>query len=236
MGLRFATRPSDSAWVDTVWTCTSEQVAEMTSVATACWGLLFWRREDRAYAAVSGPETRTRTAPVPEGATFVGIEFAVGTSPRAVPTPALVDAGAALPDVTRRTFRLDGVRWETPGVDDVEALVDRLVRAGAVVRDPLVAELRRGHRPGVSTRTVERRFRAATGLTQGAVRQIERARRASELLAAGVPVADVVARLGYFDEPHLARALHRYVGRTAGQLRAGAGGALGLDVGQPATS
>ncbi|MEV0155877.1 helix-turn-helix domain-containing protein [Micromonospora sp. NPDC050686] len=236
MGLCFATRPSDSAWVDRVWTCTSDRVAEMTSVATACWGLVFWWREGRAYAAVSGPETRTRTAPVPEGATFVGIEFVVGTSPRAVPTPHLVDAGTELPDVTRRTFGLGGDRWETPGADDVEALVDRLVRAGAVVRDPLVAELRRGHRPAVSTRTLERRFRAATGLTQGAVRQIERARGASALLAAGVPVADVVARLGYFDEPHLARALQRYVGRTAGQLRAGDGGALGLDLGQPTTS
>ena len=88
----------------------------------------------------------------------------------------------------------------------------------------------------MTERTVERRFRAATGLTQGAVRQIERARGASALLAAGLPVADVVVKLGYFDEPHLARALRRYVGRTAGQLREGAGGAIGLDLGQPTTS
>ena len=105
-----------------------------------------------------------------------------------------------------------------------------------MVRDPLVTEVRRGHRPAVSGRTVERRFRAATGLTQGAVRQIERARKASTLLAAGVPVADVVSRLEYFDEPHLARALRRYVGRTARQLREGTGGAIALDLDQPATS
>jgi hypothetical protein len=236
VGLRFETRGSDSPWVDTVWTCTSEQVAEMTSVATVCWGLVFWEREDRAYASISGPETRTGTAPVPEGATFVGIEFAVGTSLRAVPTAALVDGGAELPDATRRTFRLDGVRWETPGPDDAEALVGRLVRAGAVVRDPLLTEVRRGHRPAVSARTVERRFRAATGLTQGAIRQIERARKASALLAAGVPGADVVSGLEYFDEPHLAHALRRYVGRTARQLRDGSGGAIALDPHQSTTS
>jgi hypothetical protein len=236
VALRFETRASDSPWVNTVWTCTSEQVAEMTSVAAVCWGLVFSEREARAYAGISGPETRTGTAPVPEGVTFVGIEFAVGTSLRAVPTPALVDGGAELPDATRRTFRLDGVRWETPGPDDAEALVDRLVRSGAVVRDPLVTEVRRGHRPAVSGRTVERRFRAATGLTQGAVRQIERARKASALLAAGVPVADIVPRLEYFDEPHLARALRRYVGRTARQLREGTGGAIALDLDQLTTS
>jgi hypothetical protein len=236
VALRFETRASDSPWVDTVWTCSSEQVTQMTSVATVCWGLVFWEQRSRAYASISGPETGTGAAPVPQGATFVGIEFAVGTSLRAVPTVALVNGGVELPDVTRRTFRLDGVRWETPGADDAEALVNRLIRAGAVVRDPLVTDVHRGHRPAVSGRTVERRFRGATGLTRGAVRQIERARRAATSLAGGVPVADVVSGLGYFDEPHLAQALRRYVGRTARHLREGTGGAIALDVDQPATS
>ncbi|TKK88109.1 AraC family transcriptional regulator [Herbidospora galbida] len=236
MALRFVNRPSDSSWVDTVWTCTSDHVTEMTSVATACWGLVFWEREGTAYASVTGPETRTGTAPVPEGAAFVGIEFAVGTSLRSVPTSSLLDRGLELPDATHRTFQLDGLRWETPGPDDAEALVERLVREGAIIRDPLVADIRRGARPDVSDRTVERRFRAATGFTQGAVRQIERVRTASALLAAGTQVADVVAKLDYFDEPHLARALRRYVGRTAKQLREGSGGAIALDLDQPTTS
>lgn len=236
MGLRFETRRSDSPWVDTVWTCASERVTAMTSVAGVRWGLVFWERDGRTFAGVTGPETRTGTAPVPAGATFTGIEFAVGTSLRAVPAPTLVDGGIELPDTTRRTFRLDGARWATPGPDDAEALVARLVRAGAVVRDPLVAEVLRGRRPAVSARTVERRFRGATGLTRGAVRQIERARAAAELLAAGDQAADVVATLGYFDEPHLARALRFYVGRTVTQLRAGAGGAIALDLDQRTTS
>ncbi|GAA4469154.1 helix-turn-helix domain-containing protein [Phytohabitans houttuyneae] len=232
MNLRFQTRASDSPWVDSVWTCTSEQVTRMTSVAAVRWGLVFHEREGKAYASVTGPETRTSTAPVPDGATFVGIDFAVGTSLRALPAPVLVDGGVVLPGTTHRTFELDGDRWETPGPDDAEALVERLVRAGALVRDPLVAEVRRGHRPPVSDRTVERRFRAATGLTQGAVRQIERAREAATLLAAGAPVADVVTGLEYFDAPHLAHALNRYVGRTARQLREGTGGAIALSLDQ----
>jgi AraC-like DNA-binding protein len=208
----------------------------MTSVAGVRWGLVFWEQAGRPYAGVTGPETRAGTAPVPEGATFTGIEFAVGTSLRTVSTPALVDGGIELPDTTRRTFQLDGAHWETPGPDDAEALVARLVRAGAVVRDPLVVEALRGHRPAVSGRTVERRFRAATGLTRGAVRQIERARTAAELLAAGAPAADVVVKLDYYDEPHLARALRSYVGRTVRQLREGVGGAIALDLDQRRTS
>ncbi|WP_431987389.1 helix-turn-helix domain-containing protein [Streptomyces griseoflavus] len=236
MGLQFEARLSDSPWVDTVWTCTSEQVTAMTSVAGVRWGLVFWERDGRAHAAVTGPETRAGTAPVPEGAIFTGIDFAVGTHLRTVPAPALTDGGIVLPDTSRRTFRLDDARWPTPGPDDAECLVERLVQAGVVVRDPLVAEVLRGHRPAVSGRTVERRFRAATGLTRGGIRQIERARTAAELLAAGAPATDVAAGLGYFDEPHLARALRRYVGRTAGQLRDGTGGALSLDLLQRSTS
>ncbi len=230
--LRFTTRASDSAWVDTVWTCASGPVTEMTSVAAVCWGLVFFERDGETYASVTGPETRTGTAPVPEGASFVGIEFAVGTSLRGVSMPTLVDGGVELPGTTRRAFHLGGARWQTPGPDDAEALVDRLVRAGIVERDPLVTAVRRGDRPEVSARTLERRFRAGTGLTRGAVRQIERARAASTMLAAGATPAEVVTGLGYFDEPHLARALHRYVGRTARQLREGASGALALALDQ----
>lgn len=236
MGLRFTTRRSDSPWVDAVWTCTSDGVGEMTSVAGARCGLVFWEQDGRPHAAVSGPETATGTAPVPEGAVFVGIEFAIGTSLRRLPGPSLVDGGVQLPDTTRRFFRFAGSRWETPGPDDAEALVEKLVRAGAVARDPVVGEVVRGGRPDVSDRTLERRFRAATGLTRGAVRQIERAREAAYLLAAGKGAADVVAALGYFDQPHLARALRRYIGRTSTQLHGGSGGALGLDLAQPTTS
>lgn len=229
MGLRFETRASDSPWIASVWTCRSEQVAEMTSVATETWGLVFWEQDGAAFAAVTGPEGATGTAPVPDDARFVGVQFAVGTALRTVVAPTLVDSGIVLPDVTRRTFRLDGRRWETPDADDAELLVDRLVRHGAVVRDRVVTDVMRGERPVVSERTLQRRFRAATGLSRGAVRQIERARAAALHLVAGDEVSDVVERLGYYDEPHLARALRRYVGRTAVQLREGAGGALALD-------
>ena len=49
-------------------------------------------------------------------------------------------------------------------------------------------------------------------------------------------MTEVVSALGYFDEPHLARSLRRYIGRTATQLRDGTGGALGLSLDQPLTS
>jgi methylphosphotriester-DNA--protein-cysteine methyltransferase len=58
-----------------------------------------------------------------------------------------------------------------------------------------------------------------SGLTQGAIRRIQRAREAAVLLGEGAAALDVVHRLGYYDQPHLARSLQRFVGRTATQLR-----------------
>jgi AraC-like DNA-binding protein len=114
--------------------------------------------------------------------------------------------------------------------------VDHLARHGVLARDPVVAEVLRGDRSTLSPRTVERRFRVATGLTRGAVAQIERVRDAAGMLAADASVNDVVEKLGYYDQPHLARMLRRYVGRTASQLRTGAGGAIALDPSQYTTS
>jgi len=177
---------------------------------------VFWTQDGRRFVSITGPERRTGTAPVRPSV--------------------LLDRGITLPDVTRRSFRLDGDRWEMPGADDAEALVGRLVRHGAVVRDPIVADTLRGVPPALTSRTLERRFRAATGLTQGGVRQIQRVRTAAVRLASADAASDVAGRLGYYDEPHLARALRRYVGRTARELREGAGGPLALDPAQRTTS
>ncbi|WP_256981016.1 MULTISPECIES: helix-turn-helix domain-containing protein [unclassified Rhodococcus (in: high G+C Gram-positive bacteria)] len=201
----------------------------MTAVACETWGLVFWEQDGTRSAAVVGPETRTSTAAVPEGARFTGIQFTVGTSLRMAPTPMLVDSGIELPDTTTARFWLDGTRWQIPGPDDAEAFVARLVRDGVVIADSLVSAYLAGNPTFVASRTLERRFRAATGLTRGGLEQIRRARRAAEMLAGRSDVAGVVAALGYYDEPHLARGLRRFVGRTAGQLRDGIGGPIALE-------
>ncbi|MFG1706296.1 helix-turn-helix domain-containing protein [Nonomuraea sp. M3C6] len=190
----------------------------MTSIAAAHWDLVFWEHRGRVNVAVQGPETKASPAPVPEDATFFGISFSLGTSMPHLPINRLVDGSAEIPDATRRSFWLKGSAWHRPDYDNAEAFVRRLVREGVLDCDPIVAAVLRGASPDVSERTLQRRFVAATGLTRGAVRQIDRARQAAVLIRDGVPAHDVIHRLGYFDQPHLARSLTRYVGRTATQL------------------
>jgi AraC-like DNA-binding protein len=68
---------------------------------------------------------------------------------------------------------------------------------------------------------VQRRIVTTTGLARGAIRRIERARQAAVLIREGQPAQQVAHSLGYFDQPHLARSLARFVGRTATQLATG---------------
>ncbi|MQA94562.1 MAG: helix-turn-helix domain-containing protein [Streptosporangiales bacterium] len=218
MGLAVECRSSDSPYIEQVWRSSSGDAGRLLSVAIANAELVFWEHRGRIEAAVRGPETRVSHAPVPAGATFFGITFAVGASMPHLPVRRLVDGEVDIPDVTPRSFRLKGSVWRRPDYDNAEEFVRRLVREDVLDADPVVAAVLRGEPAKVSERTVQRRFLAATGLTRDAVRQIGRARRAAVLIRDGVPARDVVHRLGYFDQPHLARSLTRYIGRTATRL------------------
>ncbi|WP_214407178.1 helix-turn-helix domain-containing protein [Pseudonocardia lacus] len=218
MGLHIESRPSDSPHVERVWRSRSSDVAEMTAVASQHWDLVVWEHRGEVLAAVHGAETRASRAPVPEDATFLGINFALGTTLEHLPPGRLVDSSTPLEAAAERAIWLAGSALRLPDYDNAEFFVRRLVRDGIVVRDPVVAAAVEGRPAGVSQRTVQRRFVATTGLTRGAVQRIERARRAALLLREGVAAPDVVHRLGYFDQPHLAHSLTRYIGRTATQL------------------
>ncbi|MGW0970013.1 helix-turn-helix domain-containing protein [Streptomyces sp. NPDC002516] len=218
MGLEIESRPSELPYIERVWRSRSDEVHRMTSIATSHWELVFWEHHGQVQAAVLGPEPKACLAPVPENATFFGISFALGTSMPHIPISRLVGGSAEIPDVTRRSVWLKGHAWHPPDYDNAEAFVRRMVREGIVDRDPIVPAVLDGAPPDVSERTLQRRFVAATGLTRGAVRQIHRAREAAVLIQEGAPAQDVVHRLGYFDQPHLARSLTRYIGRTATRL------------------
>jgi AraC-like DNA-binding protein len=67
-------------------------------------------------------------------------------------------------------------------------------------------------------RSVQRWIRHTTGLTHAVIKQIERAHQAVALLEAGATILDVVERAGYADQPHLTRALRRFIGHTPARI------------------
>jgi hypothetical protein len=123
-----------------------------------------------------------------------------------------------LPEASSQTFYLHGSSWQFPDYENVETFINRLVHDGLLVNDSMVGTALQTPIHDVSPRTVQRRFLRATGLTQGTMLQIERARYAAILLTEGVSILDTMDKAGYFDQPHLTRSLKRWVGFTPSQI------------------
>jgi AraC-like DNA-binding protein len=222
MLLTFEDRLSDSPLVERVWRSHSARAGEFTSVAASTWEMVVTRLHGETTLTVRGPETRPTSAFAPADGEWLGIRFKVGTFMPQLPIAHIRDRkDVTLPQATKRAFWLDGAAWEYPTFENAEAFVARLVRVGRIGRDPVVDDVVRGRPQALSTRTAQRRFVRATGLTHGAFRQIERARRAAYALAQGAPILEAVDTAGYYDQAHLTRALRRWIGRTPGEIARG---------------
>ncbi len=225
----FEDRPSDSPFVERIWRTRSERAGAFTSVAVCQWEMVVTRHNGAATLTVRGPETRATPALIPQDAEFLGITFKLGALLPHLPPRHLVDGAVTLPDAARCSFWLGGAMWPCPDYDNAETFVARLARDGLLLFDPVVQAALHGRPRERSVRSVQRRFVHATGLTQSAIWQIERARRAAALLTGGVPILDTVDQAGYFDQPHLTRELRRLIGQTPAQiLRSGESAYLAL--------
>jgi AraC-like DNA-binding protein len=217
-------RSSRSPLVAQTWQARSEPEEAFISVAATHWEMVVTRQRGGARLTVRGPETRATAVPIPQDAEFFGIEFSAGTFMPDLLPGRLMDRTLTLPQVSDRSFWLDGSAWELPGPDNADVFVVRLARAGVLVHDPIVGEALHGEVAGLSTRSVERRVARGTGLTRGAIQRIRRAELAVELLSRGAPPCDVARRTGYADQSHLTRSLKRFVGQTPSQIVASRAG------------
>ena len=214
----FERRSACSPLVEETWHTRSEAEESFISVAASHWEMVVTRRWGAGRLTLRGPETKATTVPIPQEAEFFGIEFSLGTFMPSLEPGQLVDQSLTLPPATSTSFWLNGVAWELPGPDYADIFVDRLVRSGLLVHDPVASAALQGDVKGLSRRSVERRVSRATGLTRGAISQIRRAEMAVELLTRGLPALDVAHLVGYADQPHLTRSLKRFVGQTPSQI------------------
>jgi AraC-like DNA-binding protein len=192
---------------------------------------LFW---SGSRLCVAGPDTAPHPYRRSPGVVTSGLRFRPGRLPALLGVPAadLRDTRIPLdelhPALARRaTGRLRdaggdaravlaglvGVARELPGTPPdpaVAALVARIDSAApaAEVADAL----------GWTPRTLHRRCLAAFGYGPAVLRRVLRFRRATALLGTGAAPADVAARTGYADQPHLSRELRALGGTSPATL------------------
>jgi hypothetical protein len=214
-----AERGSDSPFIERVWRCHSTRAGTFLSVASSHWEIVVSHLEGGTTITLRGPETRPRNVYCPRNGEWFAIRFRAGTFMPRLPVARLIDGNDVdLPQPSPSSFWLEGAAWELPAFDDAEAFVARLVKAGVIARDPAVAAALDGDPLAMSSRSAQRHFRQATGMTFGALRQIERARHATNLLRDGTSIIDAALAAGYYDQAHLTRSLKMLIGLTPAKV------------------
>ncbi len=212
-------RSAGSPCVEKIWRARSGSAGAFTSVAASHWEMAIATIDGKTTVTARGPETRASGADYPADAEFFGIVFELGTFMSHLPVRTLRDRqDVVLPDASGRSFWLHGSAWELPTFENADVFVDRLVRRGILVRDPVVEAAIRGDAPDASARSLQYRFLRATGLPHKTIRQIERAHGAASLLEGGAPISDIALELGYFDQAHLTNSLRRFLGETPARI------------------
>jgi hypothetical protein len=218
MGFIYESRSSDSPYLETITRGWTEGEGSAIHPAETCWHMVFVKWNGRVHSLVVGPLTTAGTVPYSAGAEILWVKFKLGSFMPHLPVRDILNVETTLPGAAGRSFWLHGSAWQIPDFENIETFIDRLVQAGALVQDPVVNAALGDHLPEIPSRTVRHRFLRATGLTRSHIRQVERAQRAAELLRQGVSILDTVFEAGYFDQPHLTRALKQWIGHTPAQL------------------
>lgn len=211
-------RESDSPYVETVMYGHTAENGSSMRPATCHWHMVLLKLQGMTRLLVVGPLTSAGVISFDEGAELLWIQFRLGAFMPHLPMRDCLDAETMLPSATRRSFWLKGAAWEFPTPETVEPFIARLAQQELLVRDPLIDAVLQAQPQQVAPRTVRHRFLQATGVTQSHIRQVERAQQAATLLQQGVSILDTVEEAGYFDQPHLTRALKQWIGYTPAQL------------------
>ena len=218
MNFIFDERLSDSPFVDTIWRTQSEGGGSFTSVAENHWEMVLTRQGHQTTFTIRGPETKATPAPIPKNAEFFGIVFKVGVYMPHLPTRSLVDSAINLPETMGKSFWLNNTTWQFPDYENADTFINRLVSDSLLVYDPVVKAILQNQPPKRCLRSVQRHFLQATGMTHNMIKQIERARKATQLLRQGISILDTVYQVGYADQPHLTRSLKHFIGQTPAQI------------------
>ena len=215
MSFTYEEKRSSSPHVDVVWRTEDQTDGVYVASADASWDMIFIRRkEGKLSVLLSGPCAITTLVPYSAGNKNFGLRFKPGVIFKGIPVTDMVNVTQPLPMPTEDTFLLQGITWNVPTYESIDEFLAKLVEYDLLSMDPVVRDVLEGRAVNMSTRSIQRHFAEAIGLSPRQVKQIECARKAVGLLLEGRPLAEVSYELGYADLPHMIRMLKRFTGFT----------------------
>lgn len=212
--------------VEATWRSEAGTVAhEQRVLPDGCMDLLV----TGGVLVVAGPDTTAHLAASPAGSVTTGLRFGPGALPAllGVPADAVRDLRVPLAEVLAPSRR--HVLRRADPADPAGVALALLAAADGTGPAPLprpalralaagmtAAEL--ADRLGVTGRTLHRRCVATLGYGPAVARRVLRFRAASALLFDGLAPAEVAARAGYADQPHLSREVRALAGVSPAAL------------------
>src|SRR5215510_13101807 len=188
MSVTYEVRYSDSAFVHNLgWSRAENDGVNFLPADSNCY-LFVMKERCETSIAFGGPLTKVLPLPVVADTEWFGIRFKLGTFISHLPPGKIVDNVAFLPEASGKSFWMHGSAWEYPTYENADTFIDRLVREGLLMRDPLIESAMQSEPSYLSPRALQRRFLKATGLTQSYVLRIERAQKAAALLQQEVSI------------------------------------------------
>lgn len=218
MSQKHTQRASSHPWIDTVWqtVCLSDGIYKATPDGS--WDLILSVSPDgEPTIFLSGQATEPVDVPYLAGEHSVVISFAAHVY---LATEDEVRTGATirLLPVSGDRFDLDGTDLPLPTFENAEELIDRMIRAGLLKSDDLVAKAFSSNPKAASPRSVQQHFKRTTGITQKNFQMIRRAQEAVRRLKRGEAPAGVAADLGYTDQPHMIKSIKTIMGHLPSDL------------------
>ena len=138
MIFNFEEKSSDSPFVEVIWRNHSESGGQFISMATSHWQMVVTKHQGKTKLTVRGPETKATSAYCPPGAEHFGIYFKHGVVMPQLPASQYRDGMVDLPEARSDSFWLNGSAWQFPNYENADTFVDRLVRGGLLIREPVV--------------------------------------------------------------------------------------------------
>ncbi|WP_026425487.1 helix-turn-helix transcriptional regulator [Actinokineospora inagensis] len=204
------------------------EVAKVVVVPDGCTDVMWERSTGRLW--VAGPDT---TAHPTRSSAIVGVRFRPGDLAMGLPASELRDARVDVSDLSglwgARAGEIADRLAQTATVDDAQRV---LLSAFPSEPDPVVTAIRElavrtgsvhdmADQLGLSERQLNRRSHAAFGYGPKMLHRVLRFQRALALAWQGVGFADVAYRVGYADQPHLARDVRALAGVSLSALTNG---------------
>lgn len=218
MGFIHEERSSDSPYIEKIMRGWTVSDGSTIRPAESHWHMVFTRNNNKVYPFVVGPWTTSGVVNFTEGAEILWVKFRLGVYMPHLPAQDFLNTEVVLPDASGKTFWLKSSAWQFPGFDNVETFISKLVHDDVLVIDPVVDVALQPNHAKMSPRTLRYHFVKATGLPQNYIRQMNRAQQAAAHLLKGGSILDTVYELGYFDQPHMNRALKQFIGLTPGEI------------------